>query len=848
MKSIEYYTKDYNSEKNTISSIIDAVSGSDFQNIDDAIESSKHAIHAYDEDGVCHIDAREIGIKGKKVMDFYQHEMLDYASKIDARLKDKIDTPFTNNLDNVMEKFSNVKIEEILVKKESTGHHQTYQSTTRLIKGDAKEAEKSNVYSLEELLKSDKNIQKIIDQNYNQIKKDKENKDLKKTEFVDMYLKGNSFDYESYDEEAKRLEAERKAELEREAQERKEMVFDVVATAGIIGLTIINPVAGAIAAGAYTAYSAGNALTGRNLISGRKLSNIERGIEGASLIPVPPFLKGAGKKLLMKVLEKLGAKASAKVLKSGVSKHIKMPDQLKALKSSFADKLSKDNAKRLMERLHGKEVLEKSSEWVSRSTQYIKNGVNNTFEKSFGLDSLIKPKLSGDHVLNQIVKNTNIQRLPSVLSQKVIPYRVVKDRVMQDISHVKKTIARPVGQFRKHYEPAFNQFIDNVSSGTKRAFNNLEYSKLVGEHLHVKMFNKPVFRLTREELGIILRSRMTDVKARLCEFNLIKNCFVAGTLVQTKIGLKPIEAIQVGDEVLSRCMETGYVSYKSVTETFSKQADVITTITLTNGEIIQSTPQHLYYTTNRGFIVAEALTDGDTLLCQNQLIRIKSIETKEMTTEVYNFEVEDYHTYFVGNVSVLVHNKCRIVFKELEDGSILITPKGFKDADSYIEHMRINKEFMEQEGYNSLEQAISTIQYLKNYLEEMKVPKLLNQKFANGYHNKTGLRYNCIAAQRYKPEDIKFEFILDESDWTISDSKQFKKATDELNNKLLVNSDLQRNFTSDQLDAIVQGSEKIPDLTWHHSDKPGILELVPEEIHSKSGHTGGRATWGNGKR
>ncbi|UBH21469.1 AHH domain-containing protein [Macrococcus armenti] len=632
---------------------------------------SIYAIHAYDEDGVCHIDAREIGTKGKKVMDFYQYEMLDYASKIDARLKDKIGTPFTNNLDTVMEKFSNVKIEEILVKKESTGHHQTYQSTTRLIKGDAKEAEKSNVYSLEELLKSDKNIQKIIDQNYNQIKKDKENKDLKKAEFVDMYLKGNSFDYESYDEEAKRLEAERKAELEREAQERKEMVFDVVATAGIIGLTIINPVAGAIAAGAYTAYSAGNVVTGRNLISGRKLSNIERGIEGASLIPVPPFLKGAGKKLLMKVLEKSGVKASAKVLKSGVSKHIKMPDHLKVLKSSFADKLSKDNAQRLMERLHGKEVLEKSSEWVSRSTQYIKNGVNNTFEKSFGLDSLIKPKLSGDHVLNQIVKNTNIQRLPSVLSQKVIPYRVVKDRVIHDISHVKKTIARPVEQFRKHYEPAFNQFIDNVSSGTKRAFNNLEYSKLVGNHLHVKMFDKPVFRLTREELEIILRSKMTDAKAKLCELNLIKNCFVAGTLIQTKFGLKPIETIQVRDEVLSRCMETGRVTYKKVTDIFHKQTDVITTITLVSGETIKSTPQHLYYTTNRGFIVAEVLTDGDTLLCQNQLIRIRKIETKEKTTAVYNFEVEDYHTYFVGNVSVLLHNDCTDAEMRFDYGALL---------------------------------------------------------------------------------------------------------------------------------------------------------------------------------
>ncbi|QIH76154.1 hypothetical protein GTN31_07245 [Macrococcoides canis] len=781
-------------------------------------------------------------------MDFYQHEMLDYVSKIDARLKDKIDTPFTNKLDNVMEKFSNVKIEEILVKKESTGHHQTYQSTTRLIKGDTKEAEKSNVYSLEELLKSDKNIQKIIDQNYNQIKKDKENKDLKKSEFVDMYLKGNSFDYESYDEEAKRLEAERKAELEREAQERKEMVFDVVATAGIIGLTIINPVAGAIAAGAYTAYSAGNALTGRNLISGRKLSNIERGIEGASLIPVPPFLKGAGKKLLMKVLEKSGAKASAKVLKSGVSKHIKMPDQLKALKSSFADKLSKDNAKRLMERLHGKEVLEKSSEWVSRSTQYIKNGVNNTFEKSFGLDSLIKPKLSGDHVLNQIVKNTNIQRLPSVLSQKVIPYRVVKDRVIHDISHVKKTIARPVEQFRKHYEPAFNQFIDNVSSGTKRAFNNLEYSKLVGNHLHVKMFDKPVFRLTREELGIILRSRMTDAKARLCEFNLIKNCFVAGTLVKTKQGLKPIEVIQVGDEVLSRCMETGYVSYKSVTDTFSKQADVITTITLINGEIIQSTPQHLYFTTNRGFIVAEQLTEGDKLLGDHNILSISSVETTEKTAQVYNFEVADNHTYFVGQASVLVHNKCRIVFKELEDGSILITPKGFENAEQYLDYMSRNASFMEKEGYENIEIAKSSINYLKKYLEDMENPMLINQRYADGFHKKTGLRYNCISAPRFKPEDIKFIFKLDEVDWTISDSRQFKKATRTLKDKL-INGDISIDkFNREQIEAIKAEEEKIPGLTWHHSDKPGNLELVPEELHSKSGHLGGRATWGNGNR
>lgn len=34
-------------------------------------------------------------------------------------------------------------------------------------------------------------------------------------------------------------------------------------------------------------------------------------------------------------------------------------------------------------------------------------------------------------------------------------------------------------------------------------------------------------------------------------------------------------------------------------------------------------------------------------------------EILENPITVYNFEVEDYHTYFVGNDAVLVHNSCR---------------------------------------------------------------------------------------------------------------------------------------------------------------------------------------------
>lgn len=33
-------------------------------------------------------------------------------------------------------------------------------------------------------------------------------------------------------------------------------------------------------------------------------------------------------------------------------------------------------------------------------------------------------------------------------------------------------------------------------------------------------------------------------------------------------------------------------------------------------------------------------------------------EILETPVTVYNFEVEDFHTYYVGNNAVLVHNKC----------------------------------------------------------------------------------------------------------------------------------------------------------------------------------------------
>lgn len=78
-------------------------------------------------------------------------------------------------------------------------------------------------------------------------------------------------------------------------------------------------------------------------------------------------------------------------------------------------------------------------------------------------------------------------------------------------------------------------------------------------------------------------------------------CFVAGTLVTTEDGHKPIEEIQVGDKVLSEDELTGEVAVKTVTETYVNETDELIHIGV-NGETISATPSHPFYVDKLGWI------------------------------------------------------------------------------------------------------------------------------------------------------------------------------------------------------------------------------------------------------
>ena len=78
-----------------------------------------------------------------------------------------------------------------------------------------------------------------------------------------------------------------------------------------------------------------------------------------------------------------------------------------------------------------------------------------------------------------------------------------------------------------------------------------------------------------------------------------------------------------------------------------------------NGEEIVTTVDHPFYVQGRGFVEAGKLLVGDKLLDVNGnvlLVENLDVELTDDSVKVYNFQVEDYHTYHVSGFGVLVHN------------------------------------------------------------------------------------------------------------------------------------------------------------------------------------------------
>ena len=143
-------------------------------------------------------------------------------------------------------------------------------------------------------------------------------------------------------------------------------------------------------------------------------------------------------------------------------------------------------------------------------------------------------------------------------------------------------------------------------------------------------------------------------------------CFIAGTAVLTVAGNRAIETIKAGDMVWAENPETGEKELKTVVQTFVNETSELIHVCV-NGEEIITTTEHPFYSPVKGWTAACKLRAGDILVLQSgKYVIVEKVqhEILEAPIAVYNFEVEDFHTYYVGKSAVLVHNACQRMGKQ----------------------------------------------------------------------------------------------------------------------------------------------------------------------------------------
>ena len=171
-----------------------------------------------------------------------------------------------------------------------------------------------------------------------------------------------------------------------------------------------------------------------------------------------------------------------------------------------------------------------------------------------------------------------------------------------------------------------------------------------------KLYNG--FRFTVSALAVFSGSTYSSMK----KHQETLTCFVAGTMILTASGLVAIENIKAVYKVISTYPETMKTSQKTVLETYIREVTTLVHLTV-NGEEIVTTVDHPFYVKNQGFIKAGELIVGDELLDVNGnvlLVENFDVELTDEPTKVYNFQVEVFHTYHVGELGVLVHNAEKI--------------------------------------------------------------------------------------------------------------------------------------------------------------------------------------------
>jgi Pretoxin HINT domain len=135
---------------------------------------------------------------------------------------------------------------------------------------------------------------------------------------------------------------------------------------------------------------------------------------------------------------------------------------------------------------------------------------------------------------------------------------------------------------------------------------------------------------------------------------LTTSCFAAGTPVHARHGIIAIEELKVGDQVLSRAPESGILRYRPIIAVH--QTGLKPTIRLlVDHESMDTTGIHRFWKAGVGWLPAKALKTGDLVRALSGAGLVQSIADGPVQP-VFNLEVEQDHSYLIGQAGILVHD------------------------------------------------------------------------------------------------------------------------------------------------------------------------------------------------
>ena len=180
------------------------------------------------------------------------------------------------------------------------------------------------------------------------------------------------------------------------------------------------------------------------------------------------------------------------------------------------------------------------------------------------------------------------------------------------------------------------------------------------------------YRLGRLIGGFIGAMKGAKAGGKLTE----TRCFVAGTLVAMADGShKRIEEIKAGDEVLSRSDKDAgsKVESKKVKQTFVHYVKKTLVLTLKDGSQVETTGSHRFWVDGHGWHKAKTFGIGTSIVTRagpsSEIVRIEEKKHQKLVA-VYNFEVEDHHTYFVGSSELWAHNQTIKLYRGVSESHV----------------------------------------------------------------------------------------------------------------------------------------------------------------------------------